>query len=66
MKRLIILLLFILNNSFSQNTSDETITIFDKSVLNIIDQNARIEILGDDFAIKFFRLMPLSSDRLWQ
>ena len=51
MKKLIILLLFILNNSFSQNTTDETITIYDKSVLTIIDKNAKIEILGENFKV---------------
>jgi len=51
MKRLIILLLFILNNSFSQNTTDKTITIYDKSVLTIIDENAEIEILGENFKV---------------
>ena len=51
MKRLIILLLFILNNSFSQNTTNETITIYDKSVLTIIDKNAKIEILGVNFKV---------------
>ena len=51
MKKLIILLLFILNNSFSQNTTDETITIYDKSVLTIIDKNAKIETLGENFKV---------------
>jgi gluconolactonase len=51
MKRQFILLLFILNNAFSQNTSDETITIYDKSILTIIDKNAKIEILGENFKV---------------
>ena len=51
MKKIILIFIIISVNSFSQKNANEVITIYDNSILSIIDKNARIEILGDDFKV---------------
>ena len=43
--------MFISFYSFSQNNINEVITVFDNSILSIIDKNAKIEVLGDNFRV---------------
>ena len=51
MKKIILILIIISFNSFGQQNVNEVITIYDNSILSIIDKDARIEILGDDFKV---------------
>ena len=51
MKKTILVLMFISFYSFSQNNINEVITVFDNSILSIIDKNAKIEVLGNNFRV---------------
>ena len=51
MKKLLIALFLIPFTLLSQQFGNNDITIFDQSVLSIIDKNAKIEILADSFFV---------------
>ena len=51
MKKLIIALFLIPFTLLSQQFGNNDITIFDQSVLSIINKNAKIEILADSFVV---------------
>jgi gluconolactonase len=51
MKKTILVLMFISFYSFSQNNINEVITVFDNSILSVIDKNAKIEVLGNNFKV---------------
>ena len=51
MKKLKLIFILISNILLSQEVNNSDITIFDKSVLPIINKNAKIEILADTFIV---------------
>ena len=51
MKKIILIFILISFNSFCQKDQNKDITIYDSSILSIIDKNAKIEILGNNFIV---------------
>ena len=64
MKKLITTLFLIPAILLSQKITKNGITVFDKSVLSIINQNAKIEILADSFIVAEGPLWDTSQNRL--
>ena len=64
MKKLITTLFLIPAILLSQKITKNDITVFDKSVLSIINQNAKIEILADSFIVAEGPLWDTSQNRL--
>ena len=64
MKKLIIALFLIPFTLLSQQFGNNDITIFDQSVLSIINKNAKIEILADSFIVAEGPLWDSNKSRL--
>ena len=64
MKKLLIALFLIPSNLLSQQFGNDDITIFDQSVLSIINKNAKIEILADSFIVAEGPLWDSNKSRL--
>ncbi len=64
MKKLKLIFILISNILLSQEVNNSDITIFDESVLSIINKNAKIEILADTFIVAEGPLWDTSQNRL--
>ena len=64
MRKIVLIIMLISFNSFCQENSNKDITIFDSSILSIVDKNAKIEILGNNFEVAEGPLWDENNDRL--
>ena len=64
MKKFKLIFILIPHILLSQEVINSDITVFDKSVLSIINKNAKIEILADSFIVAEGPLWDTSQNRL--
>ena len=64
MKKLKLIFILIPYILLSQEVTNSDITVFDESVLPIINKNAKIEILADTFIVAEGPLWDMSQNRL--
>ena len=64
MKKLKLIFILIPYILLSQEVNNSDITVFDESVLPIINKNAKIEILADTFIVAEGPLWDMSQNRL--